>query len=416
MSVDANAPTDRYDRAAAAAVLAAVAGPGLFGSGVDERFLGGPRRIDPELVPMVSEPGSHLNAAQLDYLRSRMRPCGPEMVTSATHRVRWHDSDGIVNVAHCGPSDLGPVVLVVARETTLALWRALAADKRLVAGVAAVSTEGRVAMTSTTTDREPVEILRVGLDTTARALVQHAWLADQTPYRDAAVFARGLRDSGIFAMVANTWFWGLQSSTFRRGMIPASLMSHADSTVRYTSDSAAMLRAMKDAAISDAKAVMRRATAEEGLSIEQALRKYDRELGVISKQYALLPTGEHPRCLANMTAVVDGRRFTVLPGVVDTFVETFVRLLELVEVVGAPDQREETGMDTTDQVFEVPDMTCSHCTNTTTAVLESHGIVVNGIDLDTKQVVAAFPNAEVRDQCFEAIRGRGYTVIPPDGC
>jgi hypothetical protein len=40
------------------------------------------------------------------------------------------------------------------------------------------------------------------------------------------------------------------------------------------------------------------------------------------------------------------------------------------------------------------------------------GVEVSGIDLDTKQVVAVFPTAEVREQSFEAIRGRGYTVVP----
>ena len=65
---------------------------------------------------------------------------------------------------------------------------------------------------------------------------------------------------------------------------------------------------------------MRRSTGEEGLSVEQALRRYDRELGMISKQYALLPAGEHPRCLATTSAVVGGHRFAVLPGMVNTFV------------------------------------------------------------------------------------------------
>nr|WP_275402579.1 heavy-metal-associated domain-containing protein [Streptomyces sp. SID13031] len=65
-----------------------------------------------------------------------------------------------------------------------------------------------------------------------------------------------------------------------------------------------------------------------------------------------------------------------------------------------------------DEVFEVPDMTCSHCTNTVTKVLQSNGITVSEIDLDTKKVVAAFPSADIRERCFDAIRDRGYTVIP----
>jgi copper chaperone CopZ len=383
----AGLPGARYDRAAAARVLTAeFAGPDAFG----QVGLGGLRRLEPEVVPLDGQ----LTAAQLEYVQSRMRPCPPALVVSAASKVSWRDSGGIANVAHCGP--LGPIVPVVAREATLAMWQALAGS-----GPAALTDDDRAVMDATTTDKDPVEILRVGIDTTSRALVQHAYLADQSPYRSAAEFARGLRDSGIFSVVANTWFWGLQSSTFRRGMIPVRLIAQDDGTVRYAAETVDVLREMKQTAIADAHETLRRATVEEGLTVEEALRKYDVLLGQISRQYALLPAGGQPRCLANMS--VDGVR--LLPGVVDTFVETFVQLLELVEIG-------ETGMNTADEVFEVPDMTCSHCTNTITGVLEALGVRVAGIDLDTKEVVAAFPSDEVRAQSFEAIRGRGYTVVP----
>jgi copper chaperone CopZ len=58
-------------------------------------------------------------------------------------------------------------------------------------------------------------------------------------------------------------------------------------------------------------------------------------------------------------------------------------------------------------------MTCSHCTNTITEVLESEGVAVAEIDLTTKKVVAAFPSTAVRDRCLTAIRDRGYTVVTP---
>lgn len=375
-------------------MLAEVAGATAF-AGVMEQ-LGGARRILPEVVPLD---GSPLTAPQLEYLESRMRPCSPDLVASAASKVSWRDSDGVSNVAHCGP--LGPAVPVVAREATLAMWRALAARDGVV-----LTDDDHAVMDATTTDKDPVEILRVGIDTTARALVQHAYLADQTPYPSAAEFARGLRDSGIFAVVANTWFWGLQSSTFRRGMIPVGLVAQDDGTVRYAAETVEVLRAMKQTAIADAHETLHRATVDEGLTVEAALRKYDVVLGQISRQYALLPAGEQPRCLANMS--VDGVK--LLPGVVDTFVETFVQLLGLVELQSA--EIEETSVHTADEVFEVPDMTCSHCTNTITGVLEALGVRVAGIDLDTKEVVAAFPSDEVRAQSFEAIRGRGYTVVP----
>ncbi|MFI5695345.1 heavy-metal-associated domain-containing protein [Kribbella sp. NPDC051586] len=389
----AGLPAGRYDRAAAARVLAGVAGAKAFAR-VGEH-LGGARRIVPDVVPLDGQ----LTGPQLEYLQSRMRPCSPDLVVSAAAKVGWRDSGGVANVAHCGP--LGAVVPVAAREATLALWGALATMDG-----AELTDHERAVMDATTTDKDPLEILRVGIDTTARALVQHAYLADQTPHRTAAEFARGMRDSGIFAVVANTWFWGLQSSTFRRGMIPVRLVAQADGTVRYAAETVEVLRAMKQTAVADAHETLRRATVDEGLPVEAALRKYDVLLGQISRQYALLPAGEQPRCLANMS--VDGVR--LLPGVVDTFVETFVQLLDLVEL--EPAEIEETGVETADEVFEVPDMTCSHCTNTITGVLEALGVRVAGIDLDTKEVVAAFPSDEVRSQSFEAIRGRGYTVVP----
>lgn len=391
----AGLPGGRYDRAAAARVLASSVGSATLEAAFEEAGLGGVRRVSPEVQPLDGQ----LTALQLEYVHRRMRPCPPASVVSAAAKVSWRDSGGVANVAHCGP--LGPVVPVVAREATLAIWRALAERDH-----AALTDDERAVMDATTTDKDPVEILRVGIDTTSRALVQHAYLADQTPYRNAADFARGLRDSGIFSVVANTWFWGLQSSTFRRGMIPVRLVTQDDGTVRYAAETVDVLREMKQTAIADAHETLRRATVEEGLTVEEALRKYDVLLGEISRQYALLPAGEQPRCLANMS--VDGVR--LLPGVVDTFVETFVRLLKSVELESV--EIEEAGVNAADEVFEVPDMTCSHCTNTITGVLEALGVRVAGIDLDTKEVVAAFPSDEVRAQSFEAIRGRGYTVVP----
>ena len=382
----------QYDRAAAAQILAEVLADAVLRP---DRWLpdsGG--QIEPRLTPLEPAPGSHLTTAQLSYLRSRMQPCPAELVTSATHSVMWNDSDGVVNVAHCGPGRLGAVVPVVARETTLVLRRALAADSSTRAAGSELTSGELATMAATTTDRNPLEILNVGLETTARALVQHAYLADQTPYRGPAAFARGMRDSGMFAVVANTWFWGLQSSTFRRGMIPVVLTARDDGTVRYSSDSTTVLRAMKAATIADA-------------------RKPDLEDEGLLRQYAPLPAAEVPRCLANMPMSVAGRRVTLLPGVVDTFVETFVRLLELVEVTGAPELEETAMSSPVDEVFEVPDMTCSHCTNTVTKVLQTNGVTVSEIDLDTKKVVAAFPSTDVRERCFDAIRERGYTVIPP---
>jgi copper chaperone CopZ len=239
-------------------------------------------------------------------------------------------------------------------------------------------------MAATTTDQDPVEILNVGFETTARALVQHSWLDTR---RTPAELARELRSSGLFTVIANTWFWGLQSETYRRGMIPVALEDRPDGGLAYAAATRITLRALKDAAVA----------------------RPDHDPGV-ARQYGPLASGEVPRCLANVPTTTTGERSTLLVPVVALFVETYARLLDVVRVSGRPDPQEEPSVS---EVFEVPDMTCSHCTNTITGVLESHGATVAGIDLDSKQVTAGFPSDEAREQAFEAIRDEGYTVVPP---
>ncbi|GAB3821819.1 heavy-metal-associated domain-containing protein [Kribbella italica] len=338
-----------YDRAVAARILAETIAPWT-----PDLPPPSPWTVEPEVTPL--SPDGRLTPAQRNHLDL-------ELATSATHRVLWHDSTGVLNVAHC--SALGPIVPVVARETTLALRQALPALSRLT------DAEQRV-MTATTTDADPREILAVGFETTARALVQHAYLAGSTPYDDPAAFAIALRDSGIFAVVANTWYWGLQSSTFRRGMIPIALEVRPDGGLRYAPESTTTLRTLKADAIAAADL----------------------------PQYADLPAGELPRCLANMTTTGP----PLLPGLVDLFVDTFLTILE-----------QEPTMPHPDVVFEIPDMTCSHCTNTITGVLQTHGVTVSDINLDTKRVSAAFPSPEIQALCFTAIETHGYTVVPSAG-
>lgn len=404
-----------YDRAAASAILAGLAFPGLFpadGAGGEE-FLGGPRRLEYRVRALVPEPGSHLTASQRRYLDSFMQPCPASQVTSATHRVTWNDSDGIPNVAHAGPGPLGAMVPIVAREATLALWRALAADAALAGRAARLDEHARRVLAATTTDVEPIEIFRIGVEATARTLVQHAYLAHQTPYRTPAGFARGLRDSGIFGLVAGTWYWELQASTFRRGMIPVSFVAGPDGTVRYPGHVVAMLRAMKDATISDAHAVMARAIGEEGLSTAQAVQKYHHELDLIAKQYALLPDGEQPRCLGQMTHTIRGQRFSVQPGVVSAYVETFAALLGRTEIAELPGAGDEEITDPGQRTFHVPDMNCTHCRATITGLLDSLGSPVAEIDPVSKRIVAGFATVTARERAFDAIRDAGYTVVPP---
>ncbi|NUS42547.1 MAG: heavy-metal-associated domain-containing protein [Mycobacteriaceae bacterium] len=403
-----------YDRAAASGVLARLAAPGLFASGAApaDDVLGPPRLIRYVAHPLSPEPGSALTLSQRLYLERFMRPCRPDQITSATHRITWTDSDGVPCTGHYGPSSLGPVVPIAAREALLALWRGLAANTRLGEAALDLSDDDMDVLAATTTDTEPVEIFRIGFEAAARALAQHALLAHRVGHDDPAAFAEALHRSGVFATVAATWYWELQASTFRRGMVPVTLERNGSGVLRYSADTAALLAAMKRTTIAEAQETMRRAVDEEGLSPDRAVRKYHTELDLVAKQYALLDPGTAPRCLALMSHTVDGRLVTVLPTAVEALVSTFTRMLGLVNVeevasAAAPAAAESVGA----QTFHVPDMNCKHCRVTITAVLEAEGAEVGDISLVTKQVVARFDTPAQRDAAFAAIRDSGYTVV-----
>jgi copper chaperone CopZ len=401
-----------YDRAAASALLAELAAPGLLRA-ADPAPLPSGTSIGYTTTEMTWEAGSSLTLSQRLYLERFMPPCRPDQVVSATHRLVWTDSQGIVCTGHFGPSELGARTPIAVRETVLSLWRRLAADERFASACDALTDEQLDVLAATTTDAEPLEIFRIGVEAVGRALVQHALIAHQAGYRDAAEFADAMRRSGIFGAVASTWYWELQASTQRRGMIPVQLHRTADGMLRYRPDTLALLAAMKQRTIAEAHATMRRATAEEGLSPAAAVAKYHTELDAISRQYALLDQDVQPRCLAVMSNTVQGKRFSVLPVVVDVFVETFVQLLDRIEPVQAPPTEAAARQDPADGhgSFSVPDMNCKHCRMTITAVLESHGAEAIDVDLVTKRVQARFDGSAQRAASFEAIRDSGYTVI-----
>jgi copper chaperone CopZ len=406
-----------YDRAAAAAVLARLAAPGLFGpTGVlAAATLGPPRRIGFTAAAMTPEPGSHLTLSQRLYLERFMQPCRPEQVVSATTRVGWTDSDGIPNTGHIMADGLGAVVPIAVRETVLALWRALAANRGFAEAALDLSDGDFDVLAATTTDQEPTEIVRIGIEATGRALAQHALLASRVGIDSPAEFARAMRRSGLFATVAGSWYWELQASTYRRGMVPVTLERCGDGKLRYPASTAATLGQMKQRTIAEARRTMLRATTEEGLTPAEAVAKYHTDLDLIAKQYALLDPDTQPRCLALMPNVVDGVRVTVLPMVVDAFVDAFVRILELVTVSeSAPADPVADGagaLGAGPHRFHVPDMNCRHCRLTISAVLESHGVEVVDISLVSKRVVAQFDTVARRERAFAALRDSGYTVV-----
>ena len=102
-------PVEGYDRAVASRILAGLAFPGCSvpAAGPTARSSRGQARRATATAPLIAEPGSHLTAPQHRYLDVLHAALPGSVVTSATHRVTWNDSDGIPNVAHAGPSSLG---------------------------------------------------------------------------------------------------------------------------------------------------------------------------------------------------------------------------------------------------------------------------------------------------------------------
>lgn len=414
MTIETGTPTAPtrtagYDRRGAARILSALARPGLFGTTAPRPA----RRFEYTATALQPEPGSHLTFSQRLYLEQFMRPCRAGEVTSATHRMTWIDSAGIPNTGFYREDGFGPLVPVATREAVLVLWEQLDAQGALAERIAALGPWARGVLTATTTDHEPIDIFRVGVESAGRALAQHALLAGRTPYSSAAEFARGLSDCGIFTAVATRWFWELQASTYRRGMVPVDLQVTPDGRIRYPDHTIATLRAMKDATIADAHRVMQRATTEEGLSVAEAIARYHDDLDLISRQYALLPANEQPICLAAVTHHDDGENYSLLPVVTRHLVEVFGDLVERCEPVAVPaaDTPGDGPVAGEDRIFYVPDMTCKHCVRTIGGVLESMDIRVVDIDLDSKRVVAEFRSPRNRSRAFEALRDGGYNPV-----
>lgn len=396
----------RYDRAAAARILAEVAGPD---------FLSGPAPAVPAISveyrveELRAAPGGALTTGQRRYLESFMRPCRSDQVVSGTHRITWRDSRGIANSGHIGPGPLGPILPIAAREAVIAVADTIAATDAVTARANELGDDALDILADTTTDQEPAEIFRVGAEAAGRALVQHGMLAGQVGIEDPVEFADAMLASGLYGTVASTWFWELQASTYRRGMIPAHL-ERAGGRLRYTADTVALLAEMKRRTIADAHEVMDRAR-EEGLGVRAAIHRHHVELDQISRQYALLPVGERPVCLGQRAQQVDGQRVQPLAAVAEALTGAFASAVASVRVAEAPEPASrDLRFDPGEQEFGVPDMTCRHCRVTITAVFDAQAAELIEVDLHGKRVRARFTDAGQRARVFADLRDSGYTV------
>lgn len=394
-----------YDRSRAGAIIAGISA-GVF---ADAPGVSPPREITYYTTPVIPAHGSHLTPAQHRYLEQYMSPCAPEQIVSATHRITWTDSSGTPNTGYADPSGLGPIVPIAAREAVLRLWQHLAKSTELQERTAELSDADFAALAATTTDHDPHEILRIGVEAAGRALAQHALVATDVEIDDPKVFALAMQRSRLYATVASTWYWELQASTYRRGMIPVRLTTSPDGRIRYTSSTIALLSAMKKNTIADAQTVMHQAMFTEGLSPAAAIAKYHTELDVISRQYALLPADVQPICLAQQQHTVSVGRITVLGQATGAFTTTVAALLDTLRITERPAPAPAAAQ--VNSPFQIPDMNCRHCKLSITAILESHGATGADVDLVSKHVAATFASLADRDAAFAEIGSSGYTIV-----
>lgn len=282
--------------------------------------------------PMKLVPGSHMTKQQDKYFSTYMAPeAHSGLITSATNYIFWNDSDGVINVGFYkdGENSLGPVVPIAARETMLVLTHSLQ-NPNFQSAVANLSEEERAVLEGTTTDKTPEAIMRVGFDSAAKAVVQHALIADETPFRTPQAFVRGMLDSGLFRAVATNYYWELQASTNKRKMVTGHLETTPNGRVRFTGETMQAFRGMKERTIFDAKAIAHKAVVDEGLDMGEAVSKYHGQLDEAAEQYMRLPNGEHPYCLGMMPHRLpdSDKRETAFDYVGERFVATFEQVMD----------------------------------------------------------------------------------------
>ena len=244
---------------------------------------------------------------------------------TATHRIAWTDSDGIPNTGHYRADGLGPLVPIAMRETVLVLWHAIDANTGLAERISALATRSRDAGRHDDRPRADRHLPR-----------RHRGRGPSTgPARPACQLRRRIapRSNSPLACAnpASSPRWPRAGTGSCRPRLSArddsgDFLTQPDGTVRYSAETVATLRAMKDATIADAHTVMRRATPSRAFS-PAALAKYHDDLDLISRQYALLPAGTRPACLAAMPHHLGGGHYSILPVVVDQFVAVFVATL-----------------------------------------------------------------------------------------
>ncbi len=244
---------------------------------------------------------STLNQHQARYYQTYMAAqCPAHMLTTATNRITWRDSAGIVVAAYYrqGTRSFGPSVPILAQETLLVLTRALQ-NQHFQKAATRLTHEERQCLAGTTTDKVPEAIFRIGMDSMRKAIMQHAMLLDETPYTSAVALVQGLIQSGIFLSIGIDNYWELQASTAKRGMVDGHFET-VGGRIRFSRETHETKRAMKRAKMREAREIMSRAVQVEDYSVEGAIQRYARELDQIAEQYARLPEAEYPYCLGMM--------------------------------------------------------------------------------------------------------------------
>jgi copper chaperone CopZ len=370
-----------------------------------------------------------LTTQQRGFLETQMSPeFEKSQVTSADRVMFWKDSVGTTCTGFYAEGDgaLGPIIPIAAREVSIVLTRGLQ-NPDFQAALEALSEQDQAVLNSTTTDKQPVEIFRVGFTAAERAIAQYALLVHETPYATPQEFVNGLVASGVLRQIANRFPWETQTSTPWRQEVVGHLNTLSTDTVRLDIETTRSLSAMKARYTGEAVKIMHQAILGEGLTREEAFAKYHDQLDIAPATYMQLWEGsEHydgspTRCLGAMAIKQpDGSRAeSVISFIEPKIAETFARVFADLEIsetdsLGLADGVEtemENGRHLT--TLHAPGISCQHCVNNITHNIlpELMGVELSSVDLDTKVVTVIFdPDKLERSTITNALQANNYLI------
>lgn len=409
-----------YNRIELAGVLAELAQP--IGGQVNN-IVSEPQKIEFTSQP-ISVGDDGLTDSQRAFRDAHM-PGFEAPIASANHSMFWRDSSGLVCTSFYNSSDkggFGPIVPIAAREASVSLGSVLQ-SAAFLERVDGLTDHDISVLEGTTTDVEPGEIFRVALEASQRQLAIFAisrcnpeWEID-----NPQDFIDVIQRSNIMTAAARNYPWELQSSSTWRAMSPGVLERTPEGLVRFDAPTILSLTGLKKHIISRSIETMKRAVEEKGLTPQEAVDKYHRDLDEVPETYMRLwQPGES-----------GGRKITVCPATMkpgdradmSAFSQLVPLHLDLTRAfIGTIDIKEKEAMDGTvitellnngqlATTLHVPGISCQHCKhNIQNLILPTIGLENIDVDVEAKTVRFPHDNSEAVRRAIAVLEDNNYRV------